>query len=147
MRRKSCAGFLVKMVMPKGNPSLINIDISAANKAAIIQFNKENNILIKMGLCKYHSNVVESDHLIVKRKMRQSMDFVRNRSAAKTIAGVELWKMLKKGNKSGRAISPPLTCVSPFHGISCQIKYVTQNSEHYHKTVFYKISSNIQKRL
>ena len=39
--------------------------------------------------------------------MRQAMGFENHRTASKTIAGIELWRMLKKGQiKWGGAKSP-----------------------------------------
>ena len=105
--KKAAKRFLAKMVKRNGKPSLINIDSSAASKAAIIQYNKENNTRIKVRQCKYLNNIVESDHRFVKRKMRQAMGFGSFCTAAKTIAGLELWRMLKKGQqKWGGGQSP-----------------------------------------
>ena len=53
----------------------------------------------KIRQCKYLNNVVEQDHRFVKRKMRQAMGFETHRTATRTIAGLELWRMLKKGQK------------------------------------------------
>jgi transposase-like protein len=105
--KKAAKRFLVKMVKRNGKPSLINIDGSAANKTAIIQYNKENNTRIKNRQCKYLNNVIESDHRFVKRKMYQAMGFGSYRTAVRTIAGIELWRMLKKGlQKLGGEQSP-----------------------------------------
>ena len=49
--KKAAKRFLAKMVKRNGKPSLINIDSSAASKAAIIQYNKENNTRIKVRQC------------------------------------------------------------------------------------------------
>jgi putative transposase len=87
------------LVRRNGKPGLINIDKSRANKAAILEFNKENNTRIKVRKCKYLNNIVEADHRFVKRKMWQAMGFGSFDTATKTIAGIELWRMLKKGQK------------------------------------------------
>ena len=102
--KKAAKRFLKKMIKRNGKPGLINIDKSGANKAAIKNYNKENNTRIKIRQCKYLNNVVEQDHRFVKRKMHQSMGFENHRTASKTIAGIELWRMLKKGQRkwSGR---------------------------------------------
>ena len=51
--KKAAKRFLVKMVSRNGKPSLIDIDKSGANKAAILDYNAENNTRIKIRQCKY----------------------------------------------------------------------------------------------
>jgi transposase-like protein len=41
--------------------------------------------------------MIESDHRFVKHKMYQTFGVGSYRTAAKTITGVEQWRMLKKG--------------------------------------------------
>ena len=41
--------------------------------------------------------MIEQDHRFVKRKMKHAMGFETHRTASKTIVGLELWRMLKKG--------------------------------------------------
>ncbi|MCG8311947.1 MAG: IS6 family transposase [Pseudomonadales bacterium] len=104
---KAAKRFLKKAIKRNGKPSLINIDKSGANKAAIESYNKEHNTRIKIRQCKYLNNIVEQSHRFVKRKMKQAMGFQTHRSAIATIAGLELWCMLKKGQtKWGGARSP-----------------------------------------
>ena len=56
--------------------------------------------------CKYLNNIVEqvvrhSDHRFIKRRTRPMLGFKSFWSARATLAGIELWRMLKKGqNKS-----------------------------------------------
>ena len=105
--KRLLSAFLKKMIKRNGKPGLINIDKSGSNKAAIKDYNKENGTRIKIRQCKYLNNVVEQDHRSVKRKMRQAMGFENHRTASKTIAGIELWRMLKKGQmKWGGTKSP-----------------------------------------
>jgi len=97
--KKAAKRFLDKMINRNGKPSLINIDKSGANRAAINDYNQENNTRIIIRQCKYLNNVIEQDHRFIKRKMKQAMGFETFSSAVKTIAGLELWRMLKKGQK------------------------------------------------
>lgn len=47
------------------------------------------------------NNIVEQDHRFIKRIIRPMLGFKSFRSAQATLAGIELWRMLKKGqNKS-----------------------------------------------
>lgn len=105
--KKAVRRFLKKMVKRNGKPSLINIDKSGANLAGLKAHNKERNTCIKIRQCKYLNNIVEQDHRFVKRKMRQAMGFETHRTASKTIAGLELWHMLKKGQKKWGGNKPP----------------------------------------
>ncbi len=50
---------------------------------------------------------IMQDHRFIKRKIKQAMGFETFSSATKTIAGLELWRMLKKGQKKwGGSKSP-----------------------------------------
>ena len=97
--KKAVTRFLKKMIKRNGKPGLINIDKSGANLAGVHDYNKENVTRIKIRQCKYLNNVVEQDHRFVKRKMRQAMGFETHRTASKTIAGLETWHMIKKGQR------------------------------------------------
>jgi transposase-like protein len=104
--RKVALRFLNKAIGSNGKPSLINIEKSGANTAGIKQNNVDENRRIKIRQCKYLNNVVEqvvrqSDHRFIKRIIRPMLGFKSFWSARATLAGIELWRMLKKGqNKS-----------------------------------------------
>jgi transposase-like protein len=92
---------LNKAIGSNGKPSLINIDKSGANTAAIKQYNCDENKRVKIRQCKYLNNSVEQDHRFIKRLTRPMLGFKSFRSTQSTLAGIELWRMLKKGqNKS-----------------------------------------------
>ncbi len=80
-----------------GKPSLVNIDKSGANSAAIKQYNTDENKRVKIRQCKYLNNIVEQDHRFIKRRTRPMLGFKSFWSARATLAGIELWRMLKKG--------------------------------------------------
>ncbi|MCZ6829684.1 MAG: IS6 family transposase [Gammaproteobacteria bacterium] len=99
--KKAALRFLKKAIGSNGKPSLINIDKSGANTAAIKQYNRDENKRVKIRQCKYLNNIVEQDHRFIKRRTRSMLGFKSFRSAQATLAGIELWRMLKKGqNKS-----------------------------------------------
>jgi transposase-like protein len=104
--KKAALSFLSKAIGSNGKPSLINIDKSGANTAGIKQYNVNENRRIKIRQCKYLNNIVEqvvrhSDHRFIKCRIRPMLGFKSFRSARATLAGIELWRMLKKGqNKS-----------------------------------------------
>ena len=98
---KAVRRFLTKAIGANRKPSLINIDKSAANTAAIKQYNSDENKRIKIRQCKYLNNIVEQDHRFIKRRIRPMLGFKSFWSARATLAGIEVWRMLKKGqNKS-----------------------------------------------
>lgn len=97
--KKAVVRFMKKLVKRNGKPSLINIDKSGSNLSGIQSYNKEHNTRIKIRQCKYLNNIVESDHRHVKRKVRQMMGFKSFHSATKTIAGIETWQMIRKGQQ------------------------------------------------
>ena len=94
---KAAKRFFDKAIGRNGKPSFVNIDKSGANKAAIKQFNHNNNKRIKARQNKYINNVIEQDHRRVKRLTRPMLGFKCFNSAQQTLAGIELIAMLKKG--------------------------------------------------
>ncbi len=103
---KAARRFLNKAIGSNGKPSLINTDKSGANTAAIKEYNIDENKRVKIRQCKYLNNIVgqvvrHSDHRFIKRRTRPMLGFKSFWSARATLAGIELWRMLKKGqNKS-----------------------------------------------
>jgi len=59
---KAALRFLKKAIGPNGEPSLINIDKSRANKAGLKQFTRDQNTRLKIRQCKYLNNIVEQNH-------------------------------------------------------------------------------------
>lgn len=102
--KRAARRFLAKAIGANGKPSLINIDKSGANPAGIKQYNREESKRIKIRQCKYLNNIVEQDHRFIKRRIRPMLGFKSFRSAQATLAGIELWRMLKKGQ--GRSSLP-----------------------------------------
>ena len=99
--KKAARRFLSKAIGSNDKPGLINIDKSEANTAAIKQYNTDENRRVKIRQCKYMNNIVEQDHRFIKRRIRPMLGFKSFWSARATLAGIELWRMLKKGqNKS-----------------------------------------------
>ncbi len=94
---KAARRFLNKAIGRNSKPGLINIDKSGANKAGIKQFNHDNNRRVKIRQCKYLNNIVEQDHRRIKRITRPMLGFKNFHTAQKTLAGIELVAMIKKG--------------------------------------------------
>lgn len=95
--KKAALRFFNKSVDNNEQPSLVNIDKSGSNKATINTYNEDNNTRIKIRQCKYLNNIIEQDHRFIKRITRPMLGFKNFHSAQKTLAGIELVRMIKKG--------------------------------------------------
>jgi transposase-like protein len=95
--RKAAQRFLRKAIGLHGTPEKITIDKSGANTAAIESYNAKHEADIEMRQIKYLNNIVEQDHRAVKRVTRPTLGFKSFRSAAATLAGIEIMHMIRKG--------------------------------------------------
>ena len=100
--RKAALRFLRKAIGQNGVPEKITIDKSGANTAAIESYNAEHEADIEIRQNKYLNNLVEQDHRAVKRVTRPTLGFKSFRSAAATLAGVEVMHMIRKGQMRAR---------------------------------------------
>ena len=89
--------FLVKAIGNSGSQTLITVDKSGANHAAITSYNTDTGSTIEIRQIKYLNNIVEQDHRAVKRIIRPMLGFKSFWYAANTLAGIELIHMLRKG--------------------------------------------------
>jgi len=94
---KAALRFLRKAINENGKPSLVNIDQSGANQASLNQFNRDHNKRIKIRQCKYLNNIIEQDHRRIKRLTRPMLGFKNFYAAQRTLAGIEVMAMIKKG--------------------------------------------------
>ena len=97
--------FFTKAIGSSGLPEKITIDKSGANKAGINAINLQLIILALLGFVlvqidirqiKYLNNIIEQDHRGIKRITKPMMGFKAFYSAEATLAGIELYRMLKK---------------------------------------------------
>ena len=95
----SAKKFLNKAIGNNGKPRIINIDKSGANTTAIRAENRQSLSLkkIKIRRVKYLNNVVEQDHRSVKRKIGITTGFKEFESAQRTLAGIEIINIIRKG--------------------------------------------------
>jgi putative transposase len=94
--KKAAKRFLIKAINHNGIPEKITIDGSAANKAAIEEFNSDNGTTIEVRQVKYLNNVVEQDHRGVKRITNPMLGFKSFDSASITLIGIDIVHMLRK---------------------------------------------------
>jgi putative transposase len=99
--KKAALRFLKKAIRHNGVPEKITIDKSGANTTAIESYNEENELDIEIRQVKYLNNIVEQDHRAIKRLIRSMLGFKSFRSAAITLAGIEIMHMIRKGQLHG----------------------------------------------
>ena len=107
--KRAALRFLRKATGSCAKPSLINIDKSGSNTAAIRQYNKEESTRIELRQCKYLNNIVEQDHRLIKRITKPMLGFKNFICGQCTLAGIELIRMLRKGqmrNQAGMSKTP-----------------------------------------
>jgi putative transposase len=89
--------FLTKAIRRHGVPETITIDGSRANAAAIAGYNAEHDTTIAIRQVRYLNNVVEQDHRAVKRVVRPMLGLKSMETAQRTLVGIEVMHMIKKG--------------------------------------------------
>ncbi len=95
--RQAARRFFKKAIKQNGKPSLVNIDQSGANTAGLKLVNRDHNTRIKIRQCKYLNNIIEQDHRRIKRLTRSMLGFKTFDAAQRTLAGIEVMAMIKKG--------------------------------------------------
>ena len=102
----SAKAFFTKAIRSSGLPKKITLDKSGANKVGIDAINLQLIVLALLGCTliqiqirqiKYLNNIVEQDHRGMKRIVKPMMGFKAFHSAEATLSGIELCRMLKKG--------------------------------------------------
>ncbi len=104
--QKAALRFLKKAIRQHGVPEKINADKSGANAAGLKSFNHEYSTDIELRQVKYLNNLIEQDHRRVRQRTRPMMGFKTFMSAAKTIAGIEMMVMIKKGQIDIQGLAP-----------------------------------------
>ena len=91
--------FFRKAIRHHGEPEVVTIDKSGANRAALFTLNadkaEEETITVRQN--KYLNNLVEQDHRNIKRRIRPMLGFNSFRRAQTILAGIELFHMIRKG--------------------------------------------------
>jgi putative transposase len=96
--RKAARRFLRKAIgqHQHDGPEKITIDKNGARTAVIESYNVEHEADTEIRQVKYLNNIAEQDHRATKRVARQMLGFKSFRSAAVTLAGCELMRMIRK---------------------------------------------------
>jgi putative transposase len=88
---------LTHAIRRHGVPETITSDGSEANEAAIQRYPEAHGTHIIIRQVKYLNNIVEQDHRAIKRVTRLILGFKAFEAAQRTLVGIELMHMLKKG--------------------------------------------------
>jgi len=80
-------------------PRVITTDKYAATEVAIHEMIYNGTISVKTTLrkIKYLSNIIEQDHRFIKRKIKPMLGFDSFETDEKTICGIEIMNMIRKG--------------------------------------------------
>jgi transposase-like protein len=97
--KKAALRFFRKAIRQHGQPEVVTIDKSKANKAAVGELNagktKEEAIVIRQS--KYLNNLIEQVHRNIKRRVHPMLGFKNFRRVQTLLTGIELVCMLRKG--------------------------------------------------
>ena len=100
--------FFKKATTSSGVPSKVNMDKSGANLAGLQRVNQElpdtEQIVIRQ--VKYLNNMIEQDHRGIKRMVKPMLGFKNFLCAEATLAGIELYHMLRKGQNKVKGSLP-----------------------------------------
>ena len=90
--------FFDKAIGFNNKPEKITVDKSGANNAALKSINKvlSDNEKIEIREVKYLNNIVEQDHIFIKKITKPMKVFKALHSAHATLIGIELHHMLRK---------------------------------------------------
>ena len=99
--KKAAKRFLKKALCSKHNqiPRVITVDKNPAYPPAVNEL-KNDRILpqnVNLRQIKYLNNIIEQDHRSIKRIVRPMLGFQSFSTAIKTIKGIEIMHMIKKG--------------------------------------------------
>jgi IS6 family transposase len=91
--------FLQKALQGHPRPRVINVDGNPSYPKVIAQLKKTGELgqRCRCRPVRYLNNIVEQDHRAIKRRVRASQGFRSFRCAARTIQGIEMVNMIRKG--------------------------------------------------
>ena len=113
--KPAAKAFFEKAIGSSGLPEKVTMDKSGANKAGINAINLHLIVCYLLGFplvqitvrqIKYLNNIVEQDHRGIKRITKTMMGFNAFHTAEATIAGIELHRMLRKGQHASASNLP-----------------------------------------
>ena len=122
--RKAAKRFFKKALGSKHNqmPRVITVDKNPAYPIAIHELKNDRILPTKVGLrqIKYLNNIVEKDNRPIKRIVRPMLGFQFFHTAIKTIKGIEIMHMIKKGQVDtlNQYVSAEVNFINQLFGIA-----------------------------
>ena len=122
--KKAAFDFFCKSIGNNGLPDKVTIDKSGSNLSALETINHFLCLVVLLDFqffqieirqIKYLSNRVEQNHRGIKRIMKPMMEFKAFASARSTLAGIELHRMLRKGQHK---LSDNTSLFEQFYGLA-----------------------------
>ncbi len=105
---QAALAFFKKAIGSSGQPEKVNMDKSGANLAGLeaVNSNLSEKKKITIRQIKYLNNIVEQDHRGIKRITKPMLGFKSFVCAAATLAGIELYHMIRKGQNAFNTTLP-----------------------------------------
>jgi len=122
--RKAAKRFLKKALGSNHNqmPRVITVDKNPAYPIAIHELKNDRILPKNVGLrqIKYLNNIVEQDHRPIKRIVRPMLGFQSFYTAIKTLKGIEIMHMIKKGQVDtlSQCVSAEVNFINQLFGIA-----------------------------
>ena len=103
-------------------PRVITVDKNPAYPIAIHELKNDRILPKNVGLrqIKYLNNIIEQDHRSIKRIVRPMLGFQSFHTAIKTLKGIEIMHMIKKGQVDtlNRCVSAEVNFINQLFGIT-----------------------------
>jgi putative transposase len=125
--KKAARRFLNKAMSRHGVPDKITLDGSDANASAITSYNADHGTSIEIRQIKYLNHIVEQDHRGVKRVTGPMLGFKAFDAAQNTLTGIELVRMIRKGQMEGGELEG-LSAAEQFNALASIILPTGDNS-------------------
>ena len=101
-------------------PRIITTDKYAATEVAIYEMIYSGTLSVKTAIrkVKYLNNIIEQDHRFIKRKLKPMLGFGSFSTAERTICGVEIMHMIRKGQvEEIQSVLTEVTFINKIMGI------------------------------
>ena len=115
--KKAALRFFKKAAGRHGLPEKVTMDKSGANTAALEALQEETGQAIEIRQIKHLNNPVEQDHRAIKRIVRPMLGFKTFNSARRTLRGIELMRMIKKGQMAP-GVGQDLSAAGQFYSLA-----------------------------
>ena len=112
--------FFEKAMRENVTPTMIAMDKSGANKAAIDEINSITATPIAVRQVNYLNNIVEQDHRAIKRVTKPMQGFKTFEAASNVLAGIALMHMIRKGQFA--IDGAPTSVADQFYALAGQVR-------------------------